>query len=404
MTSVAAISRKVAWGRVMTLAAAAFVFNTTEYIPVGLLSDIGWEFGLPDSQVGTMLTVYAWIVALTSLPLMLILGRVNRRLLMMVVFSLFTASHLLTYLAWNYDVLLISRIGVAIAHALFWSVTASLTVSLAPPGRKASALGLLSASTALASVMGLPLGRIISQIFSWRETFLIIGLAAFLILCFIFKMLPDYKPTTAGSLRSLPGLFRRPELTGVYGLMAVSVTGHFTVFTYIETFTLEAGGYSSNFATLLLFVLGGAGVAGSVVFARYATKNLQVLLSGAMLLLTGCLLLLNVASSSHASLLGLCVLWGGAFMVTGMGLQFKVLNLAEDATDVAMSIASAVINIGIGSGALLGNSITSGMGVSCLGYAGGTLCAVALIGAFYLFRNVNFTHTHEEVSSSSEVS
>ncbi|EKH2097072.1 sugar transporter [Salmonella enterica] len=380
------VSRKVAWLRVVTLAIAAFIFNTTEFVPVGLLSDIAESFHMQTAQVGIMLTIYAWVVAVMSLPFMLLTSQMERRNLLICLFVLFIASHVLSFLAWNFTVLVISRIGIAFAHAIFWSITASLAIRLVPAGKRAQALSLIATGTALAMVLGLPIGRVVGQYFGWRTTFFAIGMGALITLLCLIKLLPKLPSEHSGSLKSLPLLFRRPALMSLYVLTVVVVTAHYTAYSYIEPFVQNVAGLSANFATVLLLILGGAGIIGSLVFGKLGNRHASSLVSIAIALLVICLLLLLPAANSEAHLAILSIFWGIAIMVIGLGMQVKVLALAPDATDVAMALFSGIFNIGIGAGALVGNQVSLHWSMSAIGYIGAIPACAALVWAVLIFR------------------
>ena len=380
------VSRRVAWLRVVTLAIAAFIFNTTEFVPVGLLSDIAASFHMETAQVGIMLTIYAWGVALMSLPFMLLTSQMERRKLLIGLFVVFIASHVLSFMAWNFTVLVISRVGIAFAHAVFWSITASLAIRLAPAGKRAQALSLIATGTALAMVLGLPIGRIVGQYFGWRTTFFAIGMGALITLVCLIKLLPKLPSEHSGSLKSLPLLMRRPALMSIYLLTVIVVTAHYTAYSYIEPFVQVVAGFSANFATVLLLILGGAGIIGSILFGKLGNKHASALVSSAIGLLLACLLLLMPAAGSESHLAILSLFWGVAIMIIGLGMQVKVLALAPDATDVAMSLFSGIFNLGIGAGALVGNQISLHVSMSAIGYLGAIPALIALIWSVLIFR------------------
>lgn len=380
------VSRRVAWLRVVTLAIAAFIFNTTEFVPVGLLSDIAASFHMETAQVGIMLTIYAWVVALMSLPFMLLTSQMERRKLLIGLFVVFIASHVLSFMAWNFTVLVISRVGIAFAHAVFWSITASLAIRLAPAGKRAQALSLIATGTALAMVLGLPIGRIVGQYFGWRTTFFAIGMGALITLVCLIKLLPKLPSEHSGSLKSLPLLMRRPALISIYLLTVIVVTAHYTAYSYIEPFVQVVAGFSANFATVLLLILGGAGIIGSILFGKLGNKHASALVSSAIGLLLACLLLLVPAAGSESHLAILSLFWGVAIMIIGLGMQVKVLALAPDATDVAMSLFSGIFNLGIGAGALVGNQISLHVSMSAIGYLGAIPALIALIWSVLIFR------------------
>ena len=374
------------WVSVCALAVGAFIFNTTEYIPIALLSDIGQSFGKPATEVGMMITVYAWIVALLSLPLMLMTKNIERRKLLLMLFALFALFHALSFFSWNFNILLISRIGIALTHAVFWSITASLAVRLAPAGKTNQALGLLSTGTVLAMVLGIPLGRVVGQYFGWQLSFLLIGVCAAGVMLVLTKNLPALPSQNTGSLSSLPSLFKRRNLMLLYAMTVLIITAHFTAYSYIEPFVLQVGGFKAEQVTIVLSLYGLAGFAASYLFGKWFAKSQRLFMLGAVaVILLSALLLLPFASSPYA-VYALVFIWGVAIVIVSLGMVSKVLSFASDATDVANSIYSGLYNVGIGGGALLGHYVTVWFGLSNIGIAGALLAAAGLAVCGLLFK------------------
>ena len=149
------------WLPLIALTFSAFIFNTSEFIPIGLLSDIAADFSISEAKAGMLISIYAWFVALLSLPLMLLASKMEYRKLLLWTVFLFAACQILSALAPGYYVLMASRIGVACTHAIFWSIASPLAVRIAPKGKITTALGMIVTGTSIAMIAGLPLGRII---------------------------------------------------------------------------------------------------------------------------------------------------------------------------------------------------------------------------------------------------
>ena len=374
------------WSSILCLALAAFIFNTTEFVPVGLLPNIAESFSMDVAHAGLLLTIYAWAVSLLSLPLTVLTAKMERRKLLIFLFCLFIASHILAGFAWSFYSLMVARIGIACAHAVFWAITTPLAVRLAPNGKKAKAMGFIVVGTSMATVLGIPIGTMIGQLVGWRVTFLCIGFIAFCVMASLLCLLPAVPSMNTISLKAIPKVLKRPVLLNIYLLTAIIITGHFTAYTYITPFMLNVGGFSEQIVVSLLLAVGFSGMIGSLIFAKYAEPHPTAILVMPVILLIICLLSLYVCSFSLITAILQGMVWGLAITIIGMVMQSKVIDAAPDAADIATSVYSGIYNIGIGGGAFVGSQVLVYLSTHYIGFVGAIFVIIALILFYFLSR------------------
>lgn len=372
------------WSSILCLALAAFIFNTTEFVPVGLLPNIAESFSMDVAHAGLLLTIYAWAVSLLSLPLTVLTAKMERRKLLIFLFCLFIGSHILAGFAWSFYSLMVARIGIACAHAVFWAITTPLAVRLAPNGKKAKAMGFIVVGTSMATVLGIPIGTMIGQLVGWRVTFLCIGVIAFCVMASLIYLLPAVPSMNTISLKAIPEVLKRPVLLNIYLLTAIIITGHFTAYTYITPFMLNVGGFSEQIVVSLLLAVGFSGMIGSLIFAKYAEPHPTAILVMPVILLIICLLSLYVCSFSLITAILQGMVWGLAITIIGMVMQSKVIDAAPDAADIATSVYSGIYNIGIGGGAFVGSQVLVYLSTHYIGFVGAIFVIIALILFYFL--------------------
>lgn len=374
------------WLSVIGLTCAAFIFNTSEFIPIGLLSDIAGDFGITEAHAGMLISVYAWIVMLLSLPLMIFVSRMEMRKLLLFVILIFTGFQVLSSVSTGYYMLMFSRIGVACTHAIFWSIVSPIAVRIVPEGCRSVALSMIVTGTSVAMIFGLPLGRVIGLSIGWRMTFLCAGVFSFLTVVYLFFVLPKVPSRGRFSLHKLPALLKQPLLKGFYILSFMVATSYYTGYSYIEPFLKQVGGIADGRITMILMVFGGAGILGSLSFSRYYSRNPYRFLNAVICGIAACLLLMRLSAFTSLSAFFLCAVWGISVTAFNVALQAEIIEESpQDATAVSMSVFSGIFNFGIACGTLVGGAVCTYASISYIGYAGGLL---AIIGLFYWRKRV----------------
>lgn len=374
-----------AWLPIIGLAFAAFVFNTSEFLPVGLLPNIAEHLNETVSFTGLVITGYAWVVAVMSLPLTVITAKLERRKLLLALIAVFALAHFAVIVADTFERLFAARVAVALTHSIFWSIMTPLAARMAPRGKRAVGLAAVMGGTIVATVLGVPIGTQLGHMFGWQEAFFIIGIAAALVFALIWLVLPECVSTHAGSLKSLPVILKRPALIQLYCLTAVTVLGQYTAYSYISPILQSVGGFADGDVVTTLFVFGIAGIIGTVLSSKLVDRYPSGALVAPLIAISACLFLIIPTCHHFGVLMGVVVIWGAAMTAVCMAFQTMLLNAAPDAADIAASLYSGIFNIGIGGGAFLGSRILSASGYEPIVWTGASIVALSALSTLFVW-------------------
>ena len=361
----------------------AFMLGCNEYMIVGVLPDIAHQYHDSLSTLGLLVTVFALVYAIFTPIITSLANRWRRHHVLLVLMVVFFIGNTWTALASNFISMLFSRVLTATVAGAIISIVLVMASFVAPREKRASLVSWVFAGFSIASVIGIPIGTVISTTFSWHDSFwMISGLTIFVFVSLIWlvpKDTPQFKSTLSKQFTLLKDT---RVLLGVVFIVTVCAADY-TIYTYIRPLITNEMGFSNTWRNWLLFGMGIFFIIGNK-FGGYIADNGGIhRLGGIYIAMTILYLLFGPLLSFKWIAIIIVALLCIAFSSYGSSTQLMFLDIAEkeypQSLDLASSLNSIFANIGISLGSFTASQAVAFLPMRNLGYVGAVYGLAATI-------------------------
>jgi predicted MFS family arabinose efflux permease len=360
------------WLAIFSLTVACFVMVTTEFLPIGLLTNIAPSLDVSTGKAGLMVTVPGIVAAIAAPALSLAAGRLDRRLLMLALSVLLTVSNLVSALAVNFPMMLLGRVLLGICVGGFWAFAANYGRHLVPEASQGRATALILSGISVGAVCGVPAGALIGDLFGWRAAFFGSAVLAVGVLLAQLRLLTSVPPTRPVTPRDLLLPLRLPMArTGLIAIVLLFI-GHFAAYTYLKPLLQQVFVLSPSAISLQLLAYGAIGLLGTFLGERLAERSLLAAMLAAILIVSPFL-------SGIAGATLMVMVWGLAFGAVPVCATNWMFAAVPQAPEAGQALLVCVIQIALASGALLGGEVVDWQGVSSAMLFGGALTLSAAL-------------------------
>ncbi|WP_410014541.1 MFS transporter [Sodalis sp. C49] len=361
------------------LALGGFGIGTGEFIMMGMLPDVAHSLRITEPQAGNAIASYALGVVVGAPVIAVLAARMSRKYLLLALMAVFFAGNAASALAPGYYSLVIARFLTGLPHGAYFGVASLVAASLVPVGKRGSALSRMMLGLTVATLVGVPLGSWIGQLFSWHIVFAFVG-AVGLVTCLLIARFVPFREGDAGAhpLREL-GALRNSQVLLTLLVGAIGFGGMFAIFSYIAPTLIHTSGMSARLIPWVMAAFGLGMIAGNLAGGKLA--------NGDVLKIIGWALLWNVFIMAIFPFLALYVASGllatfliGTTSVLLPSLQIRLMDVANDSQTLAAAMNHSALNIANAMGAYLGGlAISYGFGWVSTAYVGVMLGIAGII-------------------------
>ncbi|OEC95939.1 MFS transporter [Rhizobium sp. YK2] len=350
------------WFAVLSMAATSFALVSAEFLPAGLLTPLARDLAITEGTAGQVVTATASVGAVTALLSNVLIGRLNRKTVLVALSALAIGSNVLASLATDFWLLLLGRAGLGIALSGFWALSVAVVARLVGANSTGRGMAIVTLGVSLATIAAPSVGALISDWLGWRVAMaMTAGLAALALLLQVLS-LPTLPASTSNSLADVFRLTRRRSVQ--LGMLAILLlmTGHFAGSVYVRPFLEQVTLLETRSIALALLGFGIASVIGNVAGGRMADASIRLALALTAALMAFAALALVLWGAQTGIAFGLVTLWGFAFGMAPVVLPTNLSRGAADALEAAGSLMVVSFQVAISIGAVFGGYIVDRYG------------------------------------------
>ncbi|MCF5237511.1 MFS transporter [Pseudomonas sp. PA-5-4G] len=342
------------WAAVFAMSLAAFALVASEFMPVSLLTPLAADLQISEGQAGQGISVSGLFALLTSLVIAAVAARVERKRLLLALTVLMILSGTVVALAPNYLTFMLGRALIGVAIGGFWSLSAATAMRLVPTAQVPRALAIVNGGNALATVIAAPLGSFLGALIGWRGAFFCVVPVAVAAGLWLLFSLPAIKVQGQAKTGNVLRLFKQTPVA--LGMLAISgfFMGQFMLFTYLRPFLESATRVSTSTLSLLLLVLGLAGLAGTVLIERMLKNRLYPVLIAIPLIMAVIAVALVAFGGSPITTAVLLGCWGFVATAAPVGWWTWLAHVLPDDAEAGGGLMVAIIQLAITAGATVG--------------------------------------------------